>query len=137
MQDSHTHVPADDAAGDSSRLRLIPASTAGLPEWLAGRVDEHLAVFVAQMTRAAGRLDRRTDRTTSSSRTGPRIRSVISSHSPSGIRTRSGPRSNAVADCSLKRMAASSRSTRPMRHRAAADRWARRLRRPHDVESGL
>jgi hypothetical protein len=46
MQDSHTHVPAD-TDGDSSRLRL---STAGLPEWLAGRVDEHLAVFVAQMT---------------------------------------------------------------------------------------
>jgi hypothetical protein len=50
MQDSHTHVPADDTAGDSSRLRLMPASTAGLPEWLAGRVDEHLAVFAAHMT---------------------------------------------------------------------------------------
>jgi transposase-like protein len=50
MQDSHTHVPADDTAGDAGRLRLIPASTAGLPEWLAGRVDEHLAVFAAHMT---------------------------------------------------------------------------------------
>jgi putative transposase len=47
MQDSHMHVPADDSAGDSSRLRLIPAR---LPEWLASRVDEHLAVFAAHMT---------------------------------------------------------------------------------------
>jgi putative transposase len=50
MQDSHTHVSADDTAGDAGRLRLIPAGAAGLPEWLAGRVDEHLAVFVAHMT---------------------------------------------------------------------------------------
>jgi putative transposase len=50
MQDSHTHVPADDTAGDPSPLRLISASTVGLPEWLAGRVDEHLAVFAAHMT---------------------------------------------------------------------------------------
>jgi putative transposase len=50
MQDSHTHVSADDTAGDPSPLRLVSASTAGLPEWLAGRVDEHLAVFAAHMT---------------------------------------------------------------------------------------
>jgi putative transposase len=43
-------VSADDTAGDAGRLRLIPAGAAGLPEWLAGRVDEHLAVFVAHMT---------------------------------------------------------------------------------------
>jgi putative transposase len=50
MQDSHTHVSADDTAGDPSPLRLISASAAGLPEWLAGRVDEHLAAFAAHMT---------------------------------------------------------------------------------------
>ena len=50
MQDSHTHVSADDIAGDPSPLRLVSAGTAGLPEWLAGRVDEHLAVFAAHMT---------------------------------------------------------------------------------------
>jgi putative transposase len=49
MQDSHTHVSADDTARDAGGLRLIPAGAAGLPEWLAGRVDEHLAVFVAHM----------------------------------------------------------------------------------------
>jgi putative transposase len=50
MQDSHTHVSADDTAGDPSRLRLVSASAAGLPQWLAGRVDQHLAVFAAHMT---------------------------------------------------------------------------------------
>jgi putative transposase len=50
MQDSHTHVSADDTAGDPSPLRLVSASTAGLPEWLAGRVDEHLATFAAHLT---------------------------------------------------------------------------------------
>jgi putative transposase len=50
MQDSHTHVSADGAADDSSPLRLVPARTAGLPAWLAGRVDEHLAAFAAHMT---------------------------------------------------------------------------------------
>jgi putative transposase len=49
MQDSHTHVSADDTAGDSSPLRLVSASAAGLPEWLAGRVDAHLATFAAHM----------------------------------------------------------------------------------------
>jgi putative transposase len=50
MQDSHTHVSADGTADDSSPLRLVPARTAGLPAWLAGRVDEHLAAFAAHMT---------------------------------------------------------------------------------------
>ena len=50
MQDSHTHVSADDAAGDPGPLRLVSASTAGLPQWLAGRVDQHLAAFAAHMT---------------------------------------------------------------------------------------
>jgi hypothetical protein len=50
MQDSHTHVSAADTADDSGPLRLVAASTARLPEWLAGRVDEHLAVFAAHMT---------------------------------------------------------------------------------------
>jgi hypothetical protein len=50
VQDSHTHVSADGTADDSSPLRLVPARTAGLPAWLAGRVDEHLAAFAAHMT---------------------------------------------------------------------------------------
>jgi putative transposase len=50
MQDSHTHVSADDTAGDPRPWRLVSASAAGLPAWLAGRVDEHLAVFAAHMT---------------------------------------------------------------------------------------
>jgi putative transposase len=50
MQDSHTATSIDEAAADSSRLRLMSTATKGLPEWLAGRVDEHLAVFAAHMT---------------------------------------------------------------------------------------
>jgi putative transposase len=50
MQDSHTAASAGETTPDSSPLRLVGASTAGLPEWLAGRVDEHLAVFAARMT---------------------------------------------------------------------------------------
>src|SRR5919204_3724841 len=50
MQDSHTHVSTDDTADDPRSLRLVSASTVGLPQWLAGRVDEHLAVFAAHMT---------------------------------------------------------------------------------------
>ena len=50
MQDSHTHVSTDDTADDPRSLRLVSASTVGLPQWLAGRVDEHLAAFVAHMT---------------------------------------------------------------------------------------
>jgi putative transposase len=50
MQDSHTRVSAADTAGDPSPLRLVSASTAGLPQWLAGRVDEHLAAFIAHLT---------------------------------------------------------------------------------------
>jgi putative transposase len=50
MQDSHTAGSIDETAAGSSPLRLVGASTAGLPQWLAGRVDEHLAVFAAHMT---------------------------------------------------------------------------------------
>jgi putative transposase len=50
MQDSHTAASIDETAADSSPLRLVGAGTAGLPEWLAGRVDEHLAAFAAHMT---------------------------------------------------------------------------------------
>jgi putative transposase len=50
MQDSHTAASAAETTATSSPLRLVSASAAGLPEWLAGRVDEHLAVFVAHMT---------------------------------------------------------------------------------------
>jgi len=54
MQDSHTRgrddrSPADSPA-DPGRLTLVSSATAGLPEWLAGRVDEHLAIFAAHMT---------------------------------------------------------------------------------------
>jgi putative transposase len=50
MQDSHTAASTAQTTPDSSPLRLVSASTAGLPEWLAGRVDEHLAAFAAHMT---------------------------------------------------------------------------------------
>jgi putative transposase len=50
MQDSHTAASTDETAADPSSLRLVSASAAGLPQWLAGRVDEHLAVFAAHMT---------------------------------------------------------------------------------------
>jgi putative transposase len=50
MQDSHTAASIDETAADPRPLRLVSASTAGLPQWLAGRVDEHLAVFAAHMT---------------------------------------------------------------------------------------
>ncbi len=50
MQDSHTAASVAETAADSSSLRLVSASTAGLPAWLAGRVDEHLAVFAAHLT---------------------------------------------------------------------------------------
>ncbi len=36
MQDSHTAASIDEMAADSSPLRLVGASTAGLPQWLAG-----------------------------------------------------------------------------------------------------
>ena len=50
MQDSHTAASIDETAADPSPLRLVGASTAGLPQWLAGRVDEHLAAFAAHLT---------------------------------------------------------------------------------------
>jgi putative transposase len=49
MQDSHTAASIDETA-DPSPLRLAPAATKGLPEWLAGRADAHLAAFAAHMT---------------------------------------------------------------------------------------
>jgi putative transposase len=48
MQDSHTPAPADEAA-DHDRLRLVPTTTLGLAERLAGRLDGHLARFAAHM----------------------------------------------------------------------------------------
>lgn len=50
MQDSHTAASMDETAADPSPLRLVSAATMGLPEWLAGRADEHLAAFAAHMT---------------------------------------------------------------------------------------
>jgi putative transposase len=50
MQDSHTAASIDETAADPSPLRLVSAGAAGLPQWLAGRVDEHLAVFAAHLT---------------------------------------------------------------------------------------
>ena len=49
MQDSHTPVSAGETAADLSPLRLAGAQALGLPERLAGRLDEHLAAFVAHM----------------------------------------------------------------------------------------
>jgi putative transposase len=49
MQDSHTPVSAGETAADSGPLRLAGAEALGLPERLAGRLDEHLAAFVAHM----------------------------------------------------------------------------------------
>jgi putative transposase len=48
MQDSHTPVVTDETA-DQERLRLVPATTLGLAERLAGRLDGHLARFAAHM----------------------------------------------------------------------------------------
>jgi hypothetical protein len=50
MQDSHTSGRDDRSSADLGVLTLVPSATAGLPEWLAGRVDEHLAVFAAHLT---------------------------------------------------------------------------------------
>jgi hypothetical protein len=50
MQDSHTAASIDETAADSSPLQRVGASTAGLPQWLTGRVDEHLAACAAHMT---------------------------------------------------------------------------------------
>jgi putative transposase len=50
MQDSHTAASVDERAADSSSLRLVPAARIGLPQWLAGRADQHLAAFAAHMT---------------------------------------------------------------------------------------
>jgi putative transposase len=50
MQDSHGAASVAETAAGSSPLRLVPTATMGLPERLAGRVDEHLAAFAAHMT---------------------------------------------------------------------------------------
>lgn len=50
MQDSHTAALIDETAAEPNPLRLVSAATMGLPEWLAGRADEHLAAFAAHMT---------------------------------------------------------------------------------------
>jgi len=51
MQDSHTTVREGDTPGEPSPLQLAdPAAALGLPGQLAGRVDGHLAAFVAHMT---------------------------------------------------------------------------------------
>jgi putative transposase len=50
MQDSHTAASIDETAAEPDPLRLVSAATLGLPEWLAGRADEHLAAFAAHMT---------------------------------------------------------------------------------------
>jgi putative transposase len=49
MQDSHTPVSADETAAEASPLRLAGAEALGLSERLAGRLDEHLAAFVAHL----------------------------------------------------------------------------------------
>jgi putative transposase len=49
MQDSHTPVSAGETAADCGPLRLAGAEALGLSERLAGRLDEHLAAFVAHM----------------------------------------------------------------------------------------
>jgi putative transposase len=49
MQDSHMPVLAGETAAESSLLWLAGAGALGLPERLAGRLDEHLAAFVAHM----------------------------------------------------------------------------------------
>jgi putative transposase len=48
MQDSHTPVVTDETA-DQERLRLVPATTLGLVERLASRLDGHLARFAAHL----------------------------------------------------------------------------------------
>jgi putative transposase len=51
MQDSHTIIRQGVRPGEPSALRLVdPAAVLGLPRQLAGRLDGHLAAFVAHMT---------------------------------------------------------------------------------------
>ncbi len=49
MAGSHTSPSARDTSGDSSPLTLVSSQVRGLPERLAGRVDEHLARFAEHM----------------------------------------------------------------------------------------
>jgi hypothetical protein len=48
MQDSHTPTPTDEA-GDCDRLGLVPTTTLGLAERLAGRLDGHLTRFAEHL----------------------------------------------------------------------------------------
>jgi putative transposase len=48
MEGSHTPAPADEAA-DHDRLRLVPTTTLGLAERLAGRLDRHLVRFAEHL----------------------------------------------------------------------------------------
>jgi putative transposase len=48
MEGSHTPAPADEAA-DHDRLRLVPTTTLGLAERLAGRLDGHLVRFAEHL----------------------------------------------------------------------------------------
>jgi putative transposase len=49
MQHSHTPASAAQATSDPGPLGLVPAVALGLPERLAGRVDEHTRLFVEHM----------------------------------------------------------------------------------------
>lgn len=49
MQASHTQFPDGDTPDDPRSLTLVGAATVGLPERLAGRLDQHLAAFAAHM----------------------------------------------------------------------------------------
>ncbi len=49
MAGSHTSLSARDTSADQSPLTLVSTQSAGLPERLAGRADEHLARFAEHM----------------------------------------------------------------------------------------
>jgi putative transposase len=49
MADSHTSAPKHHTSPDPRALTLVSSTTGGLPERLAGRVDEHLARFAEHM----------------------------------------------------------------------------------------
>jgi hypothetical protein len=49
MQHSHTPASAAQTTSDPGPLGLVPAVALGLPERLAGRVDEHTRLFVEHM----------------------------------------------------------------------------------------
>jgi transposase-like protein len=49
MAGSHTPTSAHHTSADASALTLVPSLESGLPERLAGRVDEHLVAFAEHM----------------------------------------------------------------------------------------